>query len=323
VMDDVTRGRRALVTGGAGFIGSHLVDGLLADGWDVTVIDNFDPFYPAAVKRINIDAHTRHPSWRLLEIDVSDHEALARVTGDFDVIVHLAAKAGVRPSIADPLAYQKANVAGTQALLEFARARGIRQFVFASSSSVYGVNPRVPWSEDDHVLEPISPYASTKVSGELLGHVYARLYGIRFLALRFFTVYGPRQRPDLAIHGFARRLLRGDAIPMFGDGSTRRDYTFIEDIVAGVRSAMAYDGSPYEVINLGNNRTVSLREMIATLEKAFQIEARIEQHPEQPGDVSQTWAQVEKARRLLGYEPKTSFDEGIGRFRDWLATSAR
>ena len=322
-MADAAVGRRALVTGGAGFIGSHLVDGLLADGWDVTVIDNFDPFYPADVKRTNVDGHTRHPRWRLLEIDVSDHEALARVTGDFDVIVHLAAKAGVRPSIAEPLAYQKANVAGTQALLEFARARRIRQFVFASSSSVYGVNPRVPWSEDDHVLEPISPYASTKVSGELLGHVYARLYGIRFLALRFFTVYGPRQRPDLAIHGFARRLLRGDAIPMFGDGSTRRDYTFIEDIVAGVRGAMAYDGSPYEVINLGNNRTVSLREMIATLEKALQTEARIEQHPEQPGDVPQTWAQVEKARRLLGYEPKTSFDEGIGRFCDWLITSAR
>jgi UDP-glucuronate 4-epimerase len=317
----MTPGRRALVTGGAGFIGSHLVDGLLADGWDVTVLDNFDPFYPAAVKRANIDAHTRHPHWRLLEVDISDHEALARITGDFDVIVHLAAKAGVRPSIADPLAYQKANVAGTQALLEFARARGIRQFVFASSSSVYGVNPRVPWSEDDHVLEPISPYASTKVSGELLGHVYAKLYGIRFLALRFFTVYGPRQRPDLAIHGFARRLLRGDAIPMFGDGSTRRDYTFIDDIVAGVRGAMAYDGSPYEVINLGNNRTVSLREMIATLESALQIKARIEQHPEQPGDVPQTWARVEKARRLLGYDPKTSFGEGIGRFRDWLTAS--
>jgi UDP-glucuronate 4-epimerase len=317
----MTPGRRALVTGGAGFIGSHLVDGLLADGWDVTVLDNFDPFYPAAVKRANIDAHTRHPHWRLLEVDISDHETLARITGDFDVIVHLAAKAGVRPSIADPLAYQKANVAGTQALLEFARARGIRQFVFASSSSVYGVNPRVPWSEDDHVLEPISPYASTKVSGELLGHVYAKLYGIRFLALRFFTVYGPRQRPDLAIHGFARRLLRGDAIPMFGDGSTRRDYTFIDDIVAGVRGAMAYDGSPYEVINLGNNRTVSLREMIATLESALQIKARIEQHPEQPGDVPQTWARVEKARRLLGYDPKTSFGEGIGRFRDWLTAS--
>jgi UDP-glucuronate 4-epimerase len=317
----MTPGRRALVTGGAGFIGSHLVDGLLADGWDVTVLDNFDPFYPAAVKRANIDAHTRHPHWQLLEVDISDHEALARITGDFDVIVHLAAKAGVRPSIADPLAYQKANVAGTQALLEFARARDIRQFVFASSSSVYGVNPRVPWSEDDHVLEPISPYASTKVSGELLGHVYAKLYGIRFLALRFFTVYGPRQRPDLAIHGFARRLLRGDAIPMFGDGSTRRDYTFIDDIVAGVRGAMAYDGSPYEVINLGNNRTVSLREMIATLESALQIKARIEQHPEQPGDVPQTWARVEKARRLLGYDPKTSFGEGIGRFRDWLTAS--
>ena len=310
--------QRALVTGGAGFIGSHLVDNLLADGWDVTVVDSFDPFYPAAVKRANIAAHVRHPRWRLHEVDVADPLSLNALPGAFDVIVHLAAKAGVRPSIADPLAYQRTNVAGTQAMLEFARARGIPQFVFASSSSVYGVNPRVPWSEDDHVLQPISPYASTKVSGELLGHVYSQLFGLRFLALRFFTVYGPRQRPDLAIHAFARRLVRGEAIPMFGDGSTSRDYTFVDDVIAGVRAAMSYTGSSYEVINLGNNRTVALREMIGTLEQTLGVTAAIERHPEQPGDVPHTWARIDKARALLGYQPTTSFENGVKTFCEWL-----
>ena len=310
--------RRALVTGGAGFIGSHLVDNLLADGWDVTAIDNFDPFYPPSIKNANIAAHRRHPLWRLHEVDIADDEAVQRIPGAFDVIVHLAAKAGVRPSIAQPLAYQRANVAGTQAMLEFAKARGVTQFVFASSSSVYGVNPRVPWSEDDHVLQPISPYASTKVSGELLGHVYSHLYGIRFVALRFFTVYGERQRPDLAIHAFARRLLRGDSIPVFGDGSTRRDYTFVDDVVGGIRAAMDYQGSPFEVINLGNNRTISLSQMIATLEQALGVTARIDRQPEQPGDVPQTWARIERAQRLLGYDPKTGFEDGIRRFCQWL-----
>lgn len=313
--------RRALVTGGAGFIGSHLVESLLADGWDVTVVDNFDPFYPLSIKHANIATHRRHPRWRLHELDVADGDAVQQIPGAFDVIVHLAAKAGVRPSIAQPLAYQRANVAGTQAMLEFARARGVPQFVFASSSSVYGVNPRVPWSEDDHVLQPISPYASTKVSGELLGHVYSHLYGMRFLALRFFTVYGPRQRPDLAIHAFARRLLRGDPIPMFGDGSTRRDYTFVDDVIGGIRAAMDYEGSLYEVINLGNNRTVGLSQMIATLEQALGVTAVIDRQPEQPGDVPQTWARIEKAQRLLGYDPKTRFEDGIGRFCEWIQTS--
>jgi UDP-glucuronate 4-epimerase len=312
---------RALVTGGAGFIGSHLVDSLLADGWDVSVIDNFDPFYPATVKHANIEPHRGHPRWRLHELDIADAASLDSVPGTFDVIVHLAAKAGVRPSIADPLAYQRANVAGTQALLEFAKRRGITQFVFASSSSVYGVNPRVPWSEDDHVLQPISPYASTKVSGELLGHVYSKLYGMRFLALRFFTVYGPRQRPDLAIHAFARRILRGETIPMFGDGRSSRDYTFVDDVIAGVRAAMAYTGSNFEVINLGNNRTVRLCEMIAALEHTLGVSARIEQQAEQPGDVPHTWARIDKARALLGYNPVTGFDQGVRRFCEWLKTA--
>jgi UDP-glucuronate 4-epimerase len=311
----------ALVTGGAGFIGSHLVDSLLRDGYRVTVVDNFDPFYPRQIKERNIQAHQRHDAWNLIEADLRDAGAIGRqLTGQYDVIVHLAAKAGVRPSIENPLAYQDVNVTGTQNLLEFARATGIKRFVFASSSSVYGVNPRVPWSEDDHVLEPISPYASTKVSGELLGHVYSHLYGIGFIALRFFTVYGPRQRPDLAIHKFARMIRAGEPIPVFGDGSTRRDYTYIDDIVSGIRAAIDWRGA-YEIINLGNNRTLSLSEMIAGLEVAIGREAIITRLPEQPGDVPQTWADVSKANRILGYAPRTSYAEGVKKFCQWLTES--
>jgi UDP-glucuronate 4-epimerase len=308
-----------LVTGGAGFIGSHLVDALLRDGHQVTVFDNFDPFYDRAIKERNIAAHRGARGWRLVEGDLRDGDRMRQALGGgYDVIVHLAAKAGVRPSLLDPLAYQDVNVRGTQNLLELARAWGVRQFVFASSSSVYGVNPRVPWREDDHVLQPISPYASTKVSGELLGHVYSHLYGIRFVALRFFTVYGPRQRPDLAIHKFARDMLAGRPITMFGDGSTRRDYTFIDDIVKGVRAAMAYDRTPFEVINLGNNQTVSLRDMIEGLEAALGVKANVQRGPEQPGDVPQTWASVELATDRLGYAPTTSYPEGVQRFVEWL-----
>jgi len=314
--------RHALVTGGAGFIGSHLVDRLLDEGWRVTVVDNFDPFYDPAIKERNVAAHLSNERYTLHRLDIRDLDGLRRhLTDDYDVIVHLAAKAGVRPSIQDPVAYQEVNVAGTQNLLELARERGIKQFVFASSSSVYGVNPNVPWREDDHVLLPISPYASTKVSGELLGHVYSHLYGIRFVALRFFTVYGPRQRPDLAIHKFARLMLEGRPIPFYGDGTSRRDYTYIDDVVAGVRAAMDYDATPYEVVNLGNNRTVSLSEMVEVLENVLGVKAKFEHLPEQPGDVPQTWADITKAETLLGYRPGTSFEEGLRRFADWLRSS--
>ena len=313
---------RVLVTGAAGFIGSHLVDRLLRDGWTVTAIDNFDPFYAREIKEAQIREHLEHPHYRLLELDLRDLSALRQQAGlashSYDVVVHLAARAGVRPSILDPIGYQEVNVRGTQNLLEFAREHRIPQFVFASSSSVYGINPRVPWSEDDHVLLPISPYASTKVSGELLGHVYSHLFGIRFIALRFFTVYGPRQRPDLAIHKFARSILAGRAIPVFGDGATRRDYTFIDDVVNGVVSAMTYRSTPFEVINLGNSSTVSLEEMIGQIEKALGVEAVLDRQPEQSGDVPQTWASIEKARNELNYEPATRFEEGIGKFVAWL-----
>jgi UDP-glucuronate 4-epimerase len=310
---------KVLVTGGAGFIGSHLVDRLLAGGREVTVVDSFDPFYARTAKEDNTRAHSAHPRYRLLEADIRDLDTLRReLPGGYEVVVHLAARAGVRPSIADPIGYQEVNVRGTQNLLELARELGIPRFVFASSSSVYGVNPNVPWSESDHVLRPISPYASTKLSGEFLGHVYSHLYGIRFIALRFFTVYGPRQRPDLAIHGFARRMLAGEPLPVFGDGSTRRDYTYIDDIVNGILGAMQYAGSLYEVVNLGNSRTVSLDEMIRTLETALGVEARISRQPEQPGDVPQTWADVEKAAELFGYRPTTDFGAGVAKFARWL-----
>ena len=311
--------KHALVTGGAGFIGSHLVDSLLADGWRVTAFDNFDPLYDPAIKEANIHAHLSSPAYTLVRGDLCEAKAVDLLGGaTYDVIVHLAAKVGVRASIEDPVGYQNVNVTGTQLLLELARRIGTTQFVFASSSSVYGVNPRVPWREDDHVLQPISPYASTKVSGELLGHVYSQLYGMRFIALRFFTVYGPRQRPDLAIHKFAKLMLAGQPIPVFGNGGTSRDYTFIEDIVKGVRAAMEYTSSPYEVINLGNTRTVQLSEMIAGLERATGVTATIERHPEQPGDVPQTWANVDKARQLLGYQPSTPYHQGVTRFIEWL-----
>jgi UDP-glucuronate 4-epimerase len=320
--DDV-RGRdkamHVLVTGGAGFIGSHLVDSLLTDGHHVTVLDNFDPFYDRAIKEANIEPQRRDSAWRLVEADIRDASRLREMLiDDYDCIVHLAARAGVRPSIADPIGYQHVNVEGTQNILEFARERGIKQFVFASSSSVYGINPHVPWSEDDHVLQPISPYASTKVSGELLGHVYSELFGIRFIALRFFTVYGPRQRPDLAIHKFARMISQGEPIPVFGDGNSRRDYTYVDDIVAGIRQAIDYDATPYEVINLGNNQTVSLLDMIRGLQFALGRTAELQWLPPQPGDVPQTWANIEKAQALLGYSPTTTYLDGVRHFAGWL-----
>jgi UDP-glucuronate 4-epimerase len=309
----------ALVTGGAGFIGSHLVDRLLMENWQVTVVDNFDPFYSRAIKEQNIAGHLKHRSYQLIELDICEFmELKVKLCDKYDVIVHLAAKAGVRPSIQDPVSYQRVNIQGTQNLLEFAREQQIHQFIFASSSSVYGVNPRVPWREDDFVLQPVSPYAATKVAGELIGHVYSHLYGIHFIALRFFTVYGPRQRPDLAIHKFSRMMMRGEPVPVFGDGSTRRDYTYITDIVQGIRNAMDYQATNFEVINLGNYRTVALNELIQTLEVALSIKAKREQFPEQPGDVPQTYADLEKAHRLLNYYPNTDFQTGIRNFIQWI-----
>ncbi len=314
--------KHVFITGGAGFIGSHLADSLLSDGWQVTVLDNFDSYYPEALKRENITPHLSHPRYTFIEGDLLDDELIDYVADETELIVHLAAKAGVRPSIKDPVAYTEINVKGTQNLLEVARIKGIMQFVFASSSSVYGINPNVPWREADYVLQPISPYASTKVSGELLGHVYSHLYGIRFLALRFFTVFGPRQRPDLAINKFAQKILKGEPIPVFGDGSTRRDYTYVGDIVEGIKKAMHYTDTPYEVINIGAGRTITLSEMIEAIEAVVGQQAIIDRQPEQPGDVPLTYADISKARDLLGYHPATSFQQGLMNFREWLIATA-
>lgn len=308
-----------LITGGAGFIGSSLAEQLINDRYKVTVIDNFDPYYDEAIKRNNISHLHTSADFTFKQVDICDLSTLeSELTDHYDVIVHVAAKAGVHASIRTPIACQQANVMGTQNMLEFTKTKDIKQFVFASSSSVYGVNPNVPWKESDQNMMPISPYASSKLSCELLGHVYAHLHGIRFIALRFFTVYGPRQRPDLAIHKFTKKIMSREPIPVFGDGSTRRDYTYIDDLLTGIRAAMDYDQSLYEIINLGNHRTVSLSEMISTIEEVLGIEAIINRLPMQPGDVPQTYADISKANKLLGYAPTTTFKEGITKFKNWM-----
>jgi UDP-glucuronate 4-epimerase len=313
--------KNILVTGGAGFIGSQLVDLLLSEGeWQVSVVDDFNDFYDPAIKRANVRPYEKNPNYRLFEADIRDQTALAKVfsQADFQCIVHLAARAGVRPSLEQPLLYAETNINGTMNILELAREHGCKQFVFGSSSSVYGINAKVPFSEDDPIRRPISPYAATKAAGELLCHTYAHLYGLRSICLRFFTVYGPSQRPDLAIHKFARLIFEGRPIPVFGDGTTRRDYTFIDDIIAGVRAAIDYAATDYEVINLGESRTVELRELISLLEKELGTTAKIGRQPLQPGDVPQTFADITKARRLLGYNPQTQIEEGIHLFIEWF-----
>jgi len=316
--------KRLLVTGGAGFIGSNLVDRLLAsDVEHITVADDFNNFYEPEIKRANIREHLADPRYKLAEVDIRDRAALENVFDgrNFDCIVHLAARAGVRPSLAEPELYSETNINGTLNLLELARHHNIKQFVFGSSSSVYGINAKVPFSEDDPIRQPISPYAATKGAGELICHAYSHLYGIRCVCLRFFTVYGPRQRPDLAIHKFAKLISAGKPIPVFGDGTTRRDYTYVDDIIAGVVAATEYDGSDYEVFNLGESRTVELRELISLLEKELDTHAVIDRQPPQPGDVPQTFADVDKARKLLHYNPQTQIEDGIRRFIEWFRAS--
>jgi UDP-glucuronate 4-epimerase len=309
-----------LVTGGAGFIGSHVVERLAARGERVVCLDSFDAFYPPEVKRENIRGALDTGQVELVEGDIRD-AALCRsllAGGEVTGVIHLAARAGVRPSIEQPALYEEVNCQGTLNMLEAARqAEGLQTFVFGSSSSVYGLNARVPFSEDDPVPCPISPYAATKRAGELLCHVYHHLYGLRIACLRFFTVYGPRQRPDLAIHKFTRLIAAGEPIPVFGDGSSRRDYTYVKDIVDGVIAAL--DASlEFEIINLGNSEPVELRELIRLIEQSLGREARIERLPDQPGDVPVTYADVSKARRLLGYEPGYPIGQGIAEFVEWF-----
>jgi UDP-glucuronate 4-epimerase len=313
-----------LVTGGAGFIGSHLVDRLLSTNIDqIAVVDDFNDFYQPVIKRENIREHRKDPRYKLIEADIRDNSALQTIFNEnrFDCIVHLAARAGVRPSLTEPQLYSETNISGTLNLLELARHHGIRQFVFGSSSSVYGINAKVPFSEDDPIRQPISPYAATKAAGELLCYTYAHLYGLRCICLRFFTVYGPRQRPDLAIHKFAKLISQHKPIPVFGDGTTRRDYTYVDDIIDGVMAAIAYDRSDYEVFNLGESCTVKLNELIALLEKELGTKAIIDRQPPQPGDVPQTFADIGKARALLGYNPQTQIEDGLHRFVEWFRTN--
>lgn len=316
--------RNILVTGGAGFIGSHLVDRLLAEGnWHVTVVDDLNDFYAPEIKRANLEGAKANPDFEFVEADIRDGEKLREIFDrrEFNCIVHLAARAGVRPSLCHPKLYAQTNIDGTLNLLELARDFEVKQFVFGSSSSVYGINSKVPFSEDDRINQPISPYASTKAAGELLCHTYSHLFNIRTVCLRFFTVYGARQRPDLAIHKFSRLIVEGKPIQIFGDGTTRRDYTYIDDIIQGVRASIDYDGAMYEVFNLGESETTELSRLVELLEENLEMKAIIDRQPMQPGDVPITFADISKAKRLLNYNPTTKIEEGIPKFVEWFQAS--
>jgi UDP-glucuronate 4-epimerase len=308
-----------LVTGGAGFIGSHLTRRLLGRGDRVSVLDDFNDFYDPAVKRDNVAELAGRYDFSLTEGDIRDRELVDRLfaEGRFDGVVHLAARAGVRPSLAEPILYEEVNCIGTLRLLEAARRHGPEVFVFGSSSSVYGINRKVPFAEDDPVDLPISPYATTKRTGELLCFNYHHLYGLKTSCLRFFTVYGPAQRPEMAIHKFTDRLARGEAVPLFGDGASRRDYTYVDDIVDGVVAAL--DLAPgFEILNLGGAETTRLDELVRWIAEELGVEPKIQRLPEQPGDVPITYADVSKAARLLGYAPKVPIREGLRRFVTWF-----
>lgn len=312
---------RVVVTGAAGFIGSHLVEALARRGDEVVGIDNFDPFYPRSMKERNLADAKVLAGFRFREQDILDPDAVAALLTPDTVLVHLAAKAGVRPSLADPVGYARVNVTGTAAVVEAARRAGVSRVVFGSSSSVYGDTTPVPFREDAVAMEPVSPYAATKRAGELLLSAVAPIYGLRVASLRFFTVYGPRQRPDLAIHAFARRMSEGHPITLFGDGTQSRDYTYADDIVAGVLAAVDWtDGAPLgvETFNLGGNRTVRTGEMVDEIARALGIRPTIEWAPMQPGDVQRTAADLTKSGRVLGYAPRTPFPEGIRRFVAWF-----
>lgn len=313
--------KNILVTGAAGFIGSHLVEHLLREGgWNITVVDDLNDFYSPDIKSENLVTLKEAGNFEFVEADIRDADALRKIfdVGDFQTVVHLAARAGVRPSLCHPKLYSETNIGGTLNLLELARDFDVKQFVFGSSSSVYGINADVPFSENDRIQQPISPYAATKAAGELLCHTYSHLFKIRTVCLRFFTVYGARQRPDLAIHKFSRLIAEGKPIQVFGDGTTRRDYTYVDDIIQGVRAAMDYDGAMHEVFNLGESETTELARLIELLEENLGAKAVIDRQPMQPGDVPITFADISKARELLGYSPRTKIEQGIPNFVEWF-----
>jgi UDP-glucuronate 4-epimerase len=314
--------RRVLVTGGAGFIGSHLCQRLLGEGNEVVCLDNFDPFYDPVIKRKNVEeiqATEADGAFHLVEGDIRDAGLLENLfrRSAFDLVIHLAARAGVRPSLEQPLLYEEVNVTGTLNLLEACREFGVLDFIFGSSSSVYGKNSKIPFSEEDRLEAMISPYAVTKRIGELFCSVYHHLYGMNIFCLRFFTVYGPRQRPEMAIHKFARLIHEGGRVPVYGDGTSQRDYTYIDDIIDGVMGAV-WNLKGYSIFNLGESQTIPLRELVSHLEGVLGKKAEIEELPEQPGDVPITYADITQARRLLGYDPQVGIEEGVGRFVNWF-----
>ncbi len=312
-----------LLTGGAGFIGSHLAEALLEAGRRVVIVDNFNDYYDPSRKRANLAGLAGRPGLEVVEADIRDRERMEDLFRRFrfPVVIHLAARAGVRPSLARPLLYQDVNVGGTLILLEAARKAGTERFIFASSSSVYGDCPRLPLREDEPALEPVSPYGLTKLTGERLCRVFHRQYGIRVAALRFFTVYGPRQRPDMAIHLFSRRIIRGEAIPFYGDGSSRRDYTYIDDIVSGILATLDADLG-FEAFNLGGAHSISLRGLIDLLGEKLGREPVLKRLPFQPGDVRATLADVGKARKMLGYRPEVPLSRGLDAFIEWFRDRA-
>jgi UDP-glucuronate 4-epimerase len=321
--------QRVLLTGGAGFIGSNLAEALLARGVVLTIVDNLDSFYPAAWKKDNLEAVRRAGPFEFFEADICDASALNEVFARErpEAVIHLAARAGVRPSIEQPVLYEQVNISGTVKLLELCRQYGVKKFLFGSSSSVYGATSKAPFSEDHVELRPISPYAATKLAGEMLCYTYAHLFSLPVICLRFFTVYGPRQRPDLAIHKFTALMEAGKPVPIFGDGSTGRDYTFVDDIVAGVLAALdrtpqTENGAPFEIFNLGNSHPVKLTELVELLEHVTGRRAIRDQKPLQPGDVPLTWADITKASKALGYRPATGLEEGLTRFVAWYRSTA-
>ena len=313
-----------LVTGGAGFIGSHFVERLLGEGHAVHVLDSFHDYYSPKIKRSNLAAVKDHPQFQLVEGDILDRDLVDGMFDEhgYEKVVHLAARAGVRPSIVDPHAYEEVNCRGTLNLLEAAHRTDVKRFVFASSSSVYGNNDKVPFSEMDRVDRPISPYAATKLAGEMLCHAAHHLHGLPIVCLRFFTVYGPRQRPDMAIHKFTRLIDEGEEVPIFGDGSTSRDYTFYEDCVDGIVAAMQSDLG-FEIINLGDHRQIPLSLLVELIEASLGKEARRKHLSMQPGDVQTTFADISKAQRLLGYEPRFPIERGVEIFVDWYREHAK
>jgi UDP-glucuronate 4-epimerase len=314
---------RILVTGGAGFIGSHLVERLLAAGHTVVILDDFNDFYDPQIKHANIAGFAKDVT--VHHIDLRDGASVRNLfhREKLEAIAHLGARAGVRPSIQHPQLYYDTNVTGTLHLLESARVIGVDRFIFASSSSVYGASRTVPFSENQHLTQTLSPYAATKIASEFLCSTYSHLYRLRVVALRYFTVYGPRQRPDLAIHQFTRQIYAGQPIEQFGDGTTRRDYTYIDDVIQGTMAALQYEGPLFDIFNLGESETIQLKDLIASIESALGKKAKINQMPEQPGDMPRTCADISKARKLLGYNPETQLSKGLPKFTEWFLQTQR